>query len=166
MKYFKTDGIRGEAYTAFTLEIACLVGKYYEKSEKDVIIGIDTRESSIDFAKAIYSGLSNKRNVKFAGVIPTPGLMYYSLKNNCIAIMVTASHNTYKDNGIKVITNGMKIERDEMNLIEDFIEENKEAIYTNTSVDINTILDLNIINTYKLFLKEKIKIKQDPMVFS
>ena len=122
MKYFRTDGIRGEAYTELTLTLAYLIGLFFRNSEKKVVIGMDTRESSPVIASAIYDGLNGCKDISFAGVIPTPGLMYYTLVNNCIGIMITASHNPYKDNGIKIVDSGYKITKDFSQEIEKFIE--------------------------------------------
>ena len=109
VKYFRTDGIRGEAYTELTLQLSYLIGLFFKSYKKTLVIGMDTRVSSPDIAQAIYDGLEGHQDVRFAGVIPTPGLMYYSLENNCVGIMITASHNPYKDNGIKIIEDGHKI---------------------------------------------------------
>lgn len=158
MKYFRTDGIRGEAYTVLTLEIAYLIGKYYKNSNKKIVIGMDTRKSSPDFAKAIINGLDNNKNVSFAGVIPTPGLMYYSLCNDTVAIMITASHNLYKDNGIKIIENGYKITKETIKEIEEFIDLNQDFKYENKDVDL--VVDSSVIDFYKTKIKENI-IKHD-----
>ena len=158
MKYFRTDGIRGEAYTELTLQLAYLIGKYYKNSSKKIVIGMDTRISSPDFVKALFDGLDDKKDVLFAGVIPTPGLMYYSLKENCIGIMITASHNPYKDNGIKIIENGSKITKEVMSEIEFFIEQNKNIKYDNKNNDL--VIDNSVVNFYLDFVKKKI-IKHD-----
>ena len=86
MKYFRTDGIRGEAYTEVTLQLAYLIGLFFKDNEKPIVIGMDTRASSPDIAHAIYEGLKGHKDIRFAGVIPTPGLMYYTLENDCIVL--------------------------------------------------------------------------------
>ena len=118
MKYFKTDGIRGEAYTYVTLDLAYKIGLFFSNSDKEIVIGIDPRESSPHLAHALIKGLKNHKNVSYAGVIPTPGLMYYSLVNSTIGIMITASHNEYKDNGIKIFLDGIKINKEYIKLKE------------------------------------------------
>ena len=70
MKYFRTDGIRGEAYTELSLTLAYQIGLFFKNSEKKIVIGMDTRESSPDIAMAIYEGLKGCKDVSFAGVIP------------------------------------------------------------------------------------------------
>ena len=154
MKYFRTDGIRGEAYSEVTLSLAYLIGLFYKDSEKQVVVGMDTRASSPDIAKAILSGLEGNKNVSFAGVIPTPGLMYYTLKKDCIGIMITASHNPYKDNGIKIIESGYKITKNKCEEIERFIEENKCVKYIENEKMYD--IDYSVKNLYLDFLKERI----------
>lgn len=153
MKYFRTDGIRGEAYTEVTLSLAYLIGKFFRNNEKTIVIGMDTRASSIDIAQAIYEGLQGHKDVRFAGVIPTPGLMYYSLHNNCIGIMITASHNLYKDNGIKIIDKGEKISKEFCEQIEKFIDSNQDYIYSKNNISMD--IDSNITKTYIDFLKSR-----------
>ena len=110
-KYFGTDGIRGTVGKELTVDLALKVGKalsYFE--EKDVYIGYDTRISNHMIASSIAAGaLAFGKNVYDVGVISTPGLAYHSKKNNTIAVMVTASHNPYMDNGIKIFYHGIKM---------------------------------------------------------
>ena len=155
MKYFRTDGIRGEAYTEVTLHLAYLIGLFFKDSEKPIVIGMDTRASSPDLAHAVYEGLKGHKDIRFAGVIPTPGLMYYSLKNETIAIMITASHNQYKDNGIKVIQNGCKITKQYSEEIEEFIEQHKNVTFNNISDEIIDI-DYSVNKLYIEYLKSRI----------
>ena len=153
MKYFRTDGIRGEAYSEVTLQLAYIIGMFFKDSEKSVVIGMDTRASSPDLAEALYKGLKGHKDVRFAGVISTPGLMYYSLVNNCIAIMITASHNPYKDNGIKIIDNGHKITKSFTDEIEKFIDLNKDVFFVSDNERLE--IDYSIINSYITFLKSR-----------
>ena len=113
-KYFGTDGIRGKAerFTPdFIEKIAVGLKRYADQTGVEapkVLIGGDTRESSEwilrDFEKALYSTGVEYANV---GVLPTPGINYafYDI-NYDFAIDVTASHNPYTDNGIKVFERG------------------------------------------------------------
>ena len=154
MKYFRTDGIRGEAYTELTLQLSYLIGLFFKDYKKPIVIGMDTRASSPDIAQAIYDGLEGHEDIRFAGVIPTPGLMYYTLENKCIGIMITASHNHYKDNGIKIIEDGYKINKDFCEDIERFIELNKYLTYNNTNkktMEINS----SINNAYVNYLRQR-----------
>lgn len=159
LKYFRTDGIRGEAYTEVTLKLAYIIGLFFNKCEKTIVIGMDTRESSPNFAKAISKGLKGCKDVRFAGVIPTPGLMYYSLQNECIGIMITASHNIFKDNGIKVIDSGKKITKEYSEEIERFIEEKKDIDFIfNEQTQLQ--IDYSIGKLYTEFL-QKLVVKHD-----
>ena len=165
MKYFRTDGIRGEAYKELTLEIANLVGQFYKTSSKKVVIGMDTRASSPDIVEAIYNGLNGHSDVVVAGVIPTGGLMYYTYVNSCIGIMVTASHNPYKDNGIKVIDNGVKIDLKEREAIEEFINKHNNFTYQLTKpytyeVD-DEVNDLYLEFLESLMIPHKLKVIYD-----
>ena len=155
MKYFKTDGIRGEAYTELTLDLAYKIGLFFSNIKKQVVIGVDTRESSPEIAHAIYKGIGNKTKVIYAGIIPTPGLMYYSLNHDCFAIMVTASHNLYKDNGIKIVENGAKISKELMSDIEFFIDENINIEYKEEFKE-DLITDKTVVNEYIDFIKGRI----------
>ena len=124
MKYFGTDGIRGKAYKTLPLlrafQLGCALRSIYTKTK--VIIGYDTRESSEDFVSALINGLENSK-VEVAGIVTTPVIAYYSNLNACIGIMVTASHNPYYDNGLKVFINGYKINHQEKINIENFMIE-------------------------------------------
>lgn len=157
MKYFKTDGIRGEAYTELTLDLAYKIGLYFNKTKKRVALGVDTRESSPEIAYAIYKGLKEKVDAHYAGIIPTPGLMYYSMKNECIGIMITASHNLYKDNGIKIFDCGKKISKEIMEEIEYFIDKNETVKYKEEYYFGDLEIDKNIVDEYVSFLKERLK---------
>ena len=156
MKYFKTDGIRGEAYTEVTLSLAYKIGLFFSTVDTPIVVGIDTRESSPELALAILKGLEKHKNVSYAGVIPTPGLMYYSLKNNTIGIMVTASHNNYKDNGIKIFESGEKINKEYIKQIETFIDKNNDIIYKEIFDSNELNVNEEIIESYLDFLTEKI----------
>jgi phosphoglucosamine mutase len=124
-KYFGTDGIRGVAFDTLTSDLAFRVGQAiaHVYHPQEVVIGMDTRESSPMLAYSIANGLmANGIDVIFAGVVSTPMVAYYSKLKSIIGIMITASHNPFMDNGIKVFNKGYKtIEADEIKL-EDFID--------------------------------------------
>ena len=124
MRYFGTDGIRGKAYETLTESLAIKVGKSLSLIDnKKVIIGYDTRESNHMLANGISLGArSVNKDVFDIGVICTPGLAYTSLKEKCIAVMITASHNPYYDNGIKIFLNGYKLMEEKEALIEEFLD--------------------------------------------
>ncbi|MDX8334916.1 phosphoglucosamine mutase [Candidatus Cetobacterium colombiensis] len=112
-KYFGTDGIRGEANKELTVELALRLGyalgytlKKQHCNEKriKVIMGSDTRRSGYMLRSALSAGLNAMGiNIDFVGVIPTPGVAYLTEKSTAKAgIMISASHNPAKDNGIKI----------------------------------------------------------------
>ncbi len=112
-KYFGTDGIRGEANKELTVELALKLGyalgyslkkRYPDKKRIRVIMGSDTRRSGYMLRSALSAGLNSMGiNIDFVGVIPTPGVAYLTKKSTAKAgIMISASHNPAKDNGIKI----------------------------------------------------------------
>ena len=157
MKYFGTDGIRGEAYVTLTESLAKKVGKSLCLLEcNKVIIGYDTRESNHMLADAIALGAKSVgKTVIDIGVIPTPGLCYNSILNNCLGVMITASHNPYQDNGIKIFFSGVKIKDEDELRIEEFIDSNDDVIIDNNCGEI--IKDDSLCQNYIDFLVSKIK---------
>jgi len=110
MTYFGTDGIRGKAYDTLPLLRAYQLGvaiKEVFKGEK-VVIGYDTRASSKDFLEALIQGLQGME-VIVGGMVPTPVIAFYSQVHHMIGVMITASHNPYEDNGLKVFEYGFKV---------------------------------------------------------
>ena len=109
-KYFGTDGFRGEANVDLTVEHAYKVGRYlgwhFSKDHKArVVIGKDTRRSSYMFEYALVAGLTaSGADAYLLHVTPTPSVAYVVRTEgfDC-GIMISASHNPFYDNGIKVI---------------------------------------------------------------
>lgn len=129
-KYFGTDGFRGEANVTLTVEHAYAVGRYlgwyYSQNHKaKVVIGKDTRRSSYMFEYALVSGLTaSGADVYLLHVTTTPSVSYVVRSEgfDC-GIMISASHNPYYDNGIKVINGlGHKLEAEVEALIERYID--------------------------------------------
>ncbi len=129
-KYFGTDGFRGEANKTLTVEHAYKVGRflgwYYGKDHKaKVAIGKDTRRSSYMFEYSLVAGLTaSGADVYLLHVTPTPSVSYVVRSEgfDC-GIMISASHNPFQDNGIKVINgSGYKLEAEVEKLIEDYID--------------------------------------------
>ncbi len=120
-KYFGTDGIRGEANRELTVDVALRLGYalgYYLKRENPdkkkikVIMGCDTRISGYMLRSAMLAGLTSMGvHVDFVGVISTPAVAYLTKAKKADAgIMISASHNPAKDNGLKVFAgNGYKL---------------------------------------------------------
>ncbi|MCK7484762.1 MAG: phosphoglucosamine mutase [Bacillus subtilis] len=110
-KYFGTDGIRGEAGTFLTAELATRVGESLSVLHASkVVIGMDTRESGPLLAKGIEEGaLSVGVDVLHLGIVPTPVLAFVAQELKCFGVMITASHNPFQDNGIKIFDAGKKL---------------------------------------------------------
>ena len=129
-KYFGTDGFRGEANIDLTVEHAYKVGRflgyYYGKEHKaNVVIGKDTRRSSYMFEYALVSGLTaSGADVYLLHVTSTPSVSYLIRSENYdCGIMISASHNPYYDNGIKILNgSGYKLEAEVEELIEKYID--------------------------------------------
>lgn len=129
-KYFGTDGFRGEANVTLTAEHAYKVGRflgwYFGRDHKArVVIGKDTRRSSYMFEDALSSGLTaSGADVYLLHVTTTPSVSYVVRSENFdCGIMISASHNPYYDNGIKIINgNGYKLEATIEEKIEAYID--------------------------------------------
>lgn len=131
MKYFGTDGFRGEANVSLTVEHAYKVGRflghYFQNEDHTVrvVIGKDTRLSGYMFETALASGLTaSGASVYEMHVTTTPSVSYIVREEgfDC-GIMISASHNPYYDNGIKVINSqGHKLEPEVEEQIEKYID--------------------------------------------
>lgn len=151
MRYFGTDGIRGKAYETLTESLAIKVGKSLSLIDSDlVIIGYDTRESNHMLANGIALGaLSANKKVIDIGVIPTPGVAFTSIKKNCIGIMISASHNPYYDNGIKIFYNGLKLDNEIQDKIETYLDEANDEV----TASLNDVkVDNSHLKKYEKFL--------------
>lgn len=127
-KYFGTDGIRGKGFSELTANLAFHLGNSLKEAfnNKIVIIGEDTRLSSPMLAKMVASGaLLSGLDVYYAGVVSTPMIAYYAKLKNATGIMITASHNYYLDNGIKIFNKGYKSKIEEELIVEKYIEDKK-----------------------------------------
>ncbi len=135
-KYFGTDGFRGEANVVLTVEHAYKVGRYLgyyfgkdKTGEGDdrarIVIGKDTRRSSYMFEYSLVAGLTaSGADVFLMHVTPTPSVSYIVRTDefDC-GIMISASHNPFYDNGIKIINNhGAKIDASVEEEIEKYID--------------------------------------------
>ena len=132
-KYFGTDGFRGEANVTLTVEDAYKVGRflgwyYGQKTKADrcrVVIGKDTRRSSYMFEYSLVSGLTaSGADVYLLHVTTTPSVSYVvrTEEFDC-GIMISASHNPYYDNGIKVINGrGEKLEEEPIEKIDSYLD--------------------------------------------
>lgn len=152
MKYFGTDGFRGEANVDLNVVHAYKVGRflgwYYGQEHKArIIIGKDTRRSSYMFEDALSSGLTaSGADVYLLHVTPTPSVSYVvrTEQFDC-GIMISASHNPYYDNGLKVINgNGHKLEAEIEEKIEEYIDSLEDTIPFATRENIGCTVDYAI----------------------
>ena len=136
-KYFGTDGFRGEANENLTADHAYKIGRflgwYYgelkrQKGEEEparIVIGKDTRRSSYMFEYALVGGLvASGADAYLLHVTTTPSVAYVARVDefDC-GIMISASHNPYYDNGIKLINgNGEKMDEETIRLVEDYLD--------------------------------------------
>lgn len=132
MKYFGTDGFRGEANQDLTLYHAIRIGRflgYYFNKENNgngkIVIGKDTRRSSYMFEDALSAGItSSGSDAYLLHVTTTPSVSYVvrSEDFDC-GVMITASHNPYHDNGIKIInSDGEKMDDEFLEKLEEYID--------------------------------------------
>lgn len=135
-KYFGTDGIRGRANGKITPELALKVGQaaglVFKRGEHRhrVLIGKDTRLSGYMIEYALVAGFTSiGMDVMLTGPIPTPGMAMLTRSMRCdIGVMISASHNAYEDNGIKLFgPDGYKLS----DVVELAIEELLEADLSN-----------------------------------
>ena len=141
-RYFGTDGFRGEANVNLTAEHAYRIGRflgwYYgelkrragDETAPRIVIGKDTRRSSYMFEYTLVSGLTaSGADAYLLHVTTTPSVAYVARVDafDC-GIMISASHNPYYDNGIKLLNGqGEKTDDKTLSLIEDYIDGKLEA---------------------------------------
>lgn len=161
-KYFGTDGVRGRANDTLTLDMALAIGKYigaYYGKERHakILIGKDTRLSGSMFEMALAAGATaTGANVYLLGVCPTPSVAYLVVKEkfDC-GVMISASHNPFYDNGIKLFNHeGKKMDDAVLEEIEAFMDGESEVEYAindalGTAIEWHEGLEL-----YESYLKE------------
>ena len=148
-KYFGTDGFRGEANIDLTVEHAFKVGRflgwYFGKEHKaQIAIGKDTRRSSYMFEDALAAGLtSSGADVYLLHVTTTPSVSYVVRTENFdCGIMISASHNPFYDNGLKIINGlGQKMEALVEEQIEAYIDDSEPHIPLATREQIGRTID-------------------------
>ncbi len=136
-KYFGTDGFRGEANVVLTADHAFKIGRflgwYYSEARRKagedgaprVVIGKDTRRSSYMYEYALSAGLTaSGADAYIMHVTTTPSVSYVVRTENFdCGIMISASHNPYYDNGIKLLNgNGEKMEEEVILQVEDYLD--------------------------------------------
>ena len=147
-KYFGTDGFRGEANKDLTVDHAFKIGRYlgwyYRKTHRpQIVIGKDTRRSSYMYEAALCAGLTaSGADAYLLHVTSTPSVSYITRADDFdCGIMISASHNPYTDNGIKLInSDGDKMEESLLNGIEEYLDSDEELPYA-TGADIGCTID-------------------------
>ena len=148
-KYFGTDGFRGEANVDLNVmhayKIGRFLGHYYGKEHKArIVIGKDTRRSSYMFEDALSAGLTaSGADVYLLHVTTTPSVSYVirSEDFDC-GVMISASHNPYYDNGIKILNGaGQKLEAEVEDKIEEYIDAAEDTLPFATRDNIGKVTD-------------------------
>ena len=148
-KYFGTDGFRGEANVVLTVDhafkIGRFIGSYYSKNGAcKVAIGKDTRRSSYMFEYALAAGLTaSGADAYLLHVTTTPSVSYVvRTEDFSCGIMISASHNKFCDNGIKIVNEkGEKLNDDVLNLIEAYLDGDEESCPLATGAQIGRTVD-------------------------
>ncbi len=150
-KYFGTDGFRGEANVTLTVEHAYKVGRFLgwyfgQQHKAQVVIGKDTRRSSYMFEYSLVAGLTaSGADAYLLHVTTTPSVSYVVRTEgfDC-GIMISASHNPFYDNGIKIINgSGYKLEASVERQIEDYIDGVIDGIPLATRENIGRTVDFS-----------------------
>ena len=137
MKYFGTDGFRGEANVELTVnhafKIGRFLGNYFKKNNEEsrILIGKDTRRSSYMLESALAAGItSSGSDAYLLHVTTTPSVSYIARTENFdCGIMISASHNPYYDNGIKILDGqGYKLEESVLEELEEYIDSVEDTI--------------------------------------
>ena len=136
-KYFGTDGFRGEANIDLTVDHAFRIGRYLgwyygQKHKAKVVIGKDTRRSSYMFENALCAGLTaSGADAYLLHVTSTPSVSFIARADDFdCGIMISASHNPYYDNGIKLLNgDGEKMEESVLDGIEEYLDSDRQLPY-------------------------------------
>ena len=150
-KYFGTDGFRGEANKTLTVDHAFKVGRflgwYYSQNKTEkcrIVIGKDTRRSSYMFEYALAAGITaSGADAYLLHVTTTPSVAFVTKTDefDC-GIMISASHNPYHDNGIKIMNGkGEKLDEETIKKIEEYIDGDPDSVPLATGADIGRTVD-------------------------
>ena len=166
---FGTDGIRGVAgeypldrETVYAFGVALGKDAAAHAPQPEILIGADTRESGGWIAELVAGGLASQgARVRYAGVITTPGVAYLTRTGRFVAgVMISASHNPYEDNGLKVFGHsGFKLPDDEEHLIEQEIFRQKAAGVTPAGQKLN--VEEALVREYLDFLAHVSSVRLD-----
>lgn len=170
-KYFGTDGFRGYVGQALTARHAFLIGRYLGSItplEASIFIGQDTRISSPMLAHALISGaVASGAHIVDLGVITTPAISYFlQTYKKGFGVMISASHNPYYDNGIKLFnSDGEKLNGEVETQIEAYLEDGRDTLPFKTGKSIGRIDEhsLQFANQYLDFLSSLYTPKGRPL---
>ncbi len=148
-KYFGTDGFRGEANVNLTVEHAYHIGRFlghfYSRDHKaTIVIGKDTRRSSYMFECALSAGITaSGADVHLMHVTTTPSVSYITkIDEFDCGIMISASHNPFYDNGLKLLNSrGEKMENEVIQEIEEYLDGGWGEIPFATGTGIGQVID-------------------------
>ncbi|MGI6587334.1 MAG: phosphoglucosamine mutase [Peptococcia bacterium] len=165
-KLFGTDGVRGLANSELTPELAFRLGRAAgallkkPKERTAMLLGTDTRISSSLLEGALAAGVcSSGVDVYVAGVIPTPAVAYLTREmKTCAGVVISASHNSFEDNGIKFFNeDGYKLPDELEEKIEALVLRDTDKLPRPTGSEVGRIIPFpNALNRYVKFLKEKV----------
>ena len=164
MKLFGTDGVRG-TYGNFPMDdptikkIGSALSKILDNNIKNIYIAHDGRESFKSVYENLIEGILFEKtySIKFLGMLPTPALPFilsHNKSQDSIAIQITASHNPYNDNGIKIFGhNGYKISRNEEKAIEEIVNSQDNF---QKEIDCDLDVDQSSVDLYTHYLSERL----------
>ncbi len=148
-KYFGTDGFRGESNVDLTVQHALKIGRflgwYYSQDHKGrIVLGKDTRRSSYMYECALCAGITaSGADVYLIHVSTTPSVSYIAKTEefDC-GIMISASHNPFHDNGIKLLNGqGEKMDDEVIDLVEKFLDGEPADLPLATGANIGEVID-------------------------
>lgn len=130
---FGTDGIRGRVGQDITAEVAYAVGRAAADVVADggrLALARDTRQSGEELARAVAAGAASAgADVMYLGIVPTPVLASVTVRAQVPGCMITASHNPYHDNGLKLFNDhGLKLAAEEERAVEEVVNETVSAL--------------------------------------
>lgn len=172
-KIFGTDGVRGVAISELTVDLAMKIGKatacLFAPDGGKILIGKDTRISSSSLEAAIAAGITScGADAILLGVVPTPAVAYLTkISNSNAGIVISASHNSFEFNGIKIFNNqGFKISNLEQDKIENLILNNFKNIEYCKPENIGNIKqDKYFVSRYIKYLKKLLRSLNLKVVF-
>ncbi len=166
-KLFGTDGIRGvagqfplDSKTVYAIGLAVAHSLHKQHRNRHVLIGMDTRESSTEIAAVLTLGLRHGgAEATSAGVIPTPGVAYLArIRGFSAGVVVSASHNPWQDNGIKIFGgNGYKLaDAVELAIEDEIFARLSQAQEPDISSTVAPAVDPNLPAAYIEFLRSQV----------